>query len=393
MWRNHKSRRGVLLLLAVILAASGCSQDVVEISEIALVEAVGIDYDAERQTYIFSSYCVMPSSLSTERSGKLSNWVLTGNGKTILEAAKSLRSYAGKQLIWQHNKFIVVGEAAARERFYEIMDFVTRNREIRLTSFLMISDDKALDKIKMRMESGELLSNELLGKVHNVKEWGKSVSQSIQDIANWNLDPYRGYVAGRIIAERQPEEKKETLSLKGGAVISSGKLTHWLDGDDAIVVNVLSSGKWRNLQFAHTVKLDSSQFTLFLNVREQQIHTAFRGRNPVIDVSLQFAGTIGELGQGLQTDRVDEIRRMEQATAKSLEETISKSITSFQHDLKIDILGFSTSLSQHHPHEWRAIQKDWKRVYSTMEVNVHAEVNLEKQGMTQYLRNELTDDE
>lgn len=382
-----------LLLLIACLAASGCSPDVTEISEIIIVEAVGIDYDAEHQTFIFSAYCVMPTSLSTEQAGKLSHWVLTASGRSILEAAKSLRSYAGKQLVWQHNKFLVVGEEAGKERFYDIMDFASRNREVRLTSFLLISDGKALDKLKMRIESGELLSNDLLGKIHNVKEWGQAVSQRIQDIVNWSSDPYRGYVTGRIIAARQPEDKKETLSLTGGAVMSDSKLTHWLEGEDAIVVNLFSHQKWKNIQFVKLIKFEGSRFTLFLNLRERKVRTTFQQQRPVVDVTLRFAATIGELGPNLHIDQVDEIRRMEKAAAKSLEASISKSISFFQQDLKTDILGFSTTLSQHHPKEWRAISKDWKRIFSTMEVNVQADVNFEKQGMIQYLRDEHAHDE
>ena len=196
--RRLKNIKIVLIMCSVISLITGCSPDVTEISDIALITAAGIDYNKEKKKYVFTIYSVLPTSTGTEKQGKLSENVLSASGNSILDTAKNLRKRAGKSLIWQHNKFIIIGEDAARQSLYEIIDFLVRNREIRITNYVIVSEGKAADKLNLKAETGDLLSNDLLGKVRNEKEWGKSISQIIQDIANWNSSPYRGFVTGRL---------------------------------------------------------------------------------------------------------------------------------------------------------------------------------------------------
>ncbi|MDG0795317.1 hypothetical protein OMP38_34205 [Cohnella ginsengisoli] len=170
---NRAFLKGALLLAMLFPFAAGCSPDVTEISDLALIMAVGIDYDPKTELYTISAYNVMPGALSTEKSAKLAGWVVSTSGASILETARNLRGLVGNRMIWQHNKFALIGEDAARHSFYGIMDFLMRNRQVRLSSYVIVSEGKASDKLNVKVASGDLLSNDLLGKVRNEKRMGK----------------------------------------------------------------------------------------------------------------------------------------------------------------------------------------------------------------------------
>ncbi|OAS15083.1 Ger(x)C family spore germination protein [Paenibacillus oryzisoli] len=374
------------ILCSITLLLTGCVQDRTEISDIALVTATGIDYDLEKNKYVFTSYCLLPAAKSTDKVGGLSEWVVSATGSSVLDSARNLRSHAGKTLIWQHNKFILIGENAARHSLYEILDFITRNRQVRLTSYLFINDGEAASILNMKSETGDLLFNDLLGKIRNEKEWGKSINQIIQDVANWSINPYRGYVVGRLSISKQSNTTREVLFLNGGAVINKHRMSDWLKGTDVLVVHLLGGKRnWNNQMFTETIPYQSNKVTLFFKVKNQVIQSKFIEGKPSLDIYIQLTSTIGEITGPLPFNNPDTINQLEQEASKHLEKLIQKSVNHLQKDLKVDVLGFSERLKQHHPHEWNLIKNNWNDVYPTMPIQSHAHVEIEKIGLIQNL--------
>ncbi|MBB3153696.1 Ger(x)C family germination protein [Paenibacillus endophyticus] len=375
----------IILSICLLTCTAGCSADVTEISDIALVTATGIDYDKKTKKYTFTSYCLLPTTTSTANTGKLSDWVVSASGSSILDAAKKLRSQVGKTLIWQHNKFIIIGEGAARYSFYEIMDFMIRNRQIRITSFLFVSKGRAVNLLHMNTETEDLLSNDLLGKVRNEKDWGRSISQSIQNIANWNTDPYRGFVAGKISKSRHSFKSKDALSLSGGSVFNHGKWVGWLDEQDVLVVHLLSDkSKWKNLTFSESFPFHDSNVTLHFKLDKQSIQCRDTD-GPTVDIHLSLTSTVGEIEHYLSVDKLDTIIQLEHAASTFLENKIKHSLSHFQKDLNVDVIGFSDLFYQHYPKEWAALKHKWSDIYPTIPVQAHVTVKIDKLGLNQYL--------
>ncbi|KRE64763.1 Ger(x)C family spore germination protein [Paenibacillus sp. Soil750] len=374
-----------LILCSISLFLAGCTQDRIEISDIALVTATGIDYDLDKNRYVFTAYCLLPSSKSTDKTSGLSEWVASATGISILDSAKNLRSRAGKTLTWQHNKYILVGENAARHSLYEILDFITRNRQVRLTSYLFINDGNAADVLNLKSETGDLLFNDLQGKVRNEKEWGKSISQIIQDVANWSINPYRGYVVGRLSTSKQ-SKSSEVLYFNGAAVINKDKMTDWLKGSDVLVVHLLAEKKkWNSLIFNETIPYNSNKVTLFFKVKKKFIQSNFVDGKPSIDIHLDLTSTIGEIAKPLPFANPDTIDQLEQEASKVIEKLIQKSLNHLQKELKVDVLGFSELFKQHHPYEWNRIKNNWNEIYPTIPIQTNVHVAIEKIGLIQNL--------
>lgn len=381
-----KNVKWFLTLCSFLSLLAGCSPDIKEISDIALVMVTGIDYDKESNKYVFTSYCVLPATTSTEKTGKLSEWVASANGDSILDAAKNLRNRAGKSLVWQHNKFFIVGEAAARHSLYEVIDFLTRNRQVRITSYLLVSEGKAEDILNVKSDISELASNVLLGIVRNEKEWGKSYSLMVQKVADRYASPYRGFVLGRLNSSPKSENSRSSLYLKGGAVINKGKFVDWLDGNDVRIVHWLSEkSQWKNYEFTETLDFNSTKVTCFLRVSEREIHSDYVKGMPKLDIKLNLKATLGEMNHHLALSDPVILGQLEQAVSNHVEKIIHASLKHFQQDLKVDLLGFSDHFIQYHPKEWEKLKNEWDDVYPTMSIPVHIVVKIEKLGMSQII--------
>lgn len=381
-----KKVKWFLILCSFLSFLAGCSPDIKEISDIALVMATGIDYDKESNKFVFTTYCVLPATTSTEKTGKLTEWIGSANGDSILDAARNLRNRAGKSLVWQHNKFFIMGEAAARHSLYDVVDFLTRNRQIRISSHLLVSEGKAQDLLNTKSNISELTSNVLLGIVRNQKEWGKSYSLMIHKVADRYSSPYRGFVLGRLSMSPKSDTSQASLLLKGGAVFNKGKFVDWLDGNDVRVVHWLSEkSQWENYEFTETLDFKSKSVTFYLRVSEREIHSDYVNGKPKLDIQLNFKATLAEMNHYLALSDPDILAQLEQVTSKHLEKIIHDKLKHFQQDLKVDLLGVSDYFIQHHPKEWETLKNEWDYVYPTLSIPVHVVVRFEKLGMTQII--------
>ncbi|QGQ97888.1 Ger(x)C family spore germination protein [Paenibacillus psychroresistens] len=376
----------LLIICSLSSLISGCSPDITEISDIALVMATAIDYDIKKHTYIFTGFCVLPSSTSLEASGKLTKWVESSTGDSIMEAAQNLRGRAGKTLIWQHNKFLIIGEDAARHSLYEILDYLDRIRQIRLTSYMMISEGKAADKLKLKPETDDSLTNELMGVIRNEQFRGKSINLLLKDFTNWYPNPYRGLVSGKISNTDPSNHTRKTLSLDGGAIFNKGRFIGWLNKADILSVRLLSEDhQWEKLEFSNTMNFDSSKVSLLYHVSKQKTYSSYSEGSPKVTINLNLKVNLVEMEHTLQINDPKAIQQLENSAARHIEMVLSKSITYFQKDLKIDVLGISDYFIQYHPSGWNKMKDNWDNIFATIPIQLHVNVKIDKLGMIQTL--------
>lgn len=382
-----RNETGILIFCFVILFfITGCSSDVRELNDISLVMTTGIDYDSEQNKYKVTILSIQPKTVGKEENGGHTEWIASATGDSIMDAAKNLRSRAGKRLIWQHNKIIIISKQAANHSFYEIMDFLVRNREMRMTSFLLISDGPAEDKMLVRTETEDLLTNDLLGMIRNEVEWGKSLTFMIKDIINWYTNPHRGFVTGRLITVTLEEKSKKVLALSGASVFQQGKLVGWLTREEAMGVQFLLGNKKKFPDFTITsdyqegVKISTS-----VKVKKNTIRTSFENGKPKIDITLILTGTIVGISKQIKLQNTEELTELEKKVTQDVKSLIEKALSKTQEELGVDVFGFSDKFNQSNPKEWERIKSKWNQTYKNLPVDLHITLTITKLGMIQVI--------
>ncbi|QHW32871.1 Ger(x)C family spore germination protein [Paenibacillus rhizovicinus] len=379
-------KRGLLMLVFTALLA-GCSSDVVEISDVALVMMTAIDYDEKKHLYIFTINCLESSTNNSNNSENKSEWIASASGKSIFEAARNLRSRAGKILVWQHDKFFLLGESAARRSIYEVVDFLTRTRDIRLSSFLIVSEGKATELMRTKAETGDLISNEMLGRINNEQLWGKSLSITIKDIANYYPDPYRGFVTGKLSKFKPIGSKHEVNILSGASVFQNGKLKDWLSKDDTLSMHIIVNKKyWRALEFAEYVPFKSLKVGMRMRVAKRSMKLVQIDGKPGIAIRIRVVGTVTSINHRVNLANPARLRELENESGQYMEKQLKQSLDRFQHQLKTDIVGLSDYIRRYHPNDWKQMSKDWvTNVYPSMPVRIDVDVAIPTIGMSDVL--------
>jgi Ger(x)C family germination protein len=376
----------LFLFGAVLMLTAGCSKDVKEISDIALVMMTGIDYDKETNRYIFTAHCVLPSASSTEKSSKQHEWAASANGVSIMDAARNLRSRAGKTLVWQHDKFFIIGQDAATHAFYDIVDFLTRNRDLRISGYILVSEGKAADKLAVKSDTNDLVANDFLGITANQYLWGKSVSLMVKDVSNMVSNPYRGFVTGRVTVEKPLSSSKEVLALKGGSVFDKGKFVDWLDGRDTIAVYLLSRKReWRKVEFPISIRVGPADVTLLMQFPKKTFHFRETDEGPALDVDVSLKAALMDTDRHLALYQPDTMEQLERTAGKQVEQMMAGSLNYFQKDLRVDVLGLSDYIRQYHPKQWSRMKDKWEDIYPALPVKIHVTAQLSKIGMNELL--------
>ncbi|WP_232278892.1 Ger(x)C family spore germination protein [Paenibacillus sp. 481] len=371
------------LCLCLFVVGPGCSLDVRELDEVSIVMATGIDWDANTNKHRIIVYALQPASKgSSAQSNGLMEWLGAGNGNSVMESAQSLRNRASKKLFWFHNRIFVIGKEAAQHSLPEIVDFLQRNREIRNTSLMLVSDGTAEQMLKVRPETKDLLVNELFGMIRNQDETGKSLGISVKDMINRNANATQGFLTGRLVAYQPKEKSEDVLALEGTSILRNGKFIGWLNSEETAVARLLTDRDTDKVQFTCVIKDGAKPFgaiTSLSTIKSRSIRPYFVRNRPHIDIDFDLLCQINEIANKHTLSQQD-ISTLEQHIETYVQQQVTAIIKKAQQQTRVDYLGFSEQFYKHHPTKWNQLKSNWDDVFATMPVHVNVDLTIWNTG-------------
>lgn len=156
------------VLLAMLLLLGACSGKR-EISDLALVMAVGIDKGEKEGTVKVTAQVARPADARGQTgapSGQSGEavWSVETEGESIFEAIRQMSSFSSRRVFWAHNFIIVINEEVAKEGIGDVIDFFTRNPELRMRTWVAVTPQTASEVIST-VTSLELIPGEALAKL------------------------------------------------------------------------------------------------------------------------------------------------------------------------------------------------------------------------------------
>lgn len=157
----------VTLMIFVVFSLTGCLGKR-EINDLAMVMAVGIDKGENGQVKI-TTQIVRPADSRGSTgapSGQTGDpiWSATAESETLFDAIRNLSTFSSRRVFWAHNYAIVINEDYAREGIGDVVDFFTRNPELRMRTWVMVTPDEA-SKLVSTITGLEVIPGEALNKL------------------------------------------------------------------------------------------------------------------------------------------------------------------------------------------------------------------------------------
>ena len=382
----------LLLVLSLTLTASGC-WDLIELDQIGLVLLVGIDTDEKGDGFEVTIHVEKPVPTNGGNGdggggGTDSIWVASARGQTILDAFRNFRGRAAFTLSFNHTNLFVVGEDLARKGITPVLDVLSRTREIRLNSQILIAQGSAKEFLMTQSDAADTLHEEIEALLQNEVEWSKSVSVEIYRFVMDYLDPGKHPVASRVFtlqpevkmtdpAESNGEEGDDQIIItQGAAVFNDDQLVDWLTGTETMGYRYITGQGGESII---VVPWHSGFASLEIQYQDCSKKLLSGGDVPHMQVRVDFSAVLLEYTGYVDLSDVDKLKELESLAADYMK-SILQSTDRKAKNLGVDFLGYGGILARKNPNYWGEVNEKWREIFPALETSFEVNMQLFNTG-------------
>lgn len=394
----------LLFLTIAVLTGGGC-WDRVEIENVAFVDVMGVDRAGDGNVLV-TFYVVNPAALGKQSGGgggeEPPAYISSIEARDVPQAVSKYAEESPRLVRFKQLQVIIVGEDQARQGVGPVMDFFSRQREMRRSIWLLMAKGKAQDiLVKGKMPPEKLLSagiKTILERqpVHSATRYpivlgdfvtAMSIPGQEPIVSSVEIYPMREATTGGpygedglAAAEGSAAEENNVLAFKGAGVFRDDKLLDFLGPSETrgvlwvqgkvqggrIVVPAPSQGDWASL----AIERESTDV------------------QPVVDNNkVRFIVTIHEEGyitsvdeERLKVSKPEALTLLEQEKEKAITQEVRGAVNKAQ-SLQSDFLGLGDRLYRKYPDVWDKVKNDWNTTWlPQVEVDVSVQCELRHTG-------------
>ncbi|MBQ2798991.1 MAG: Ger(x)C family spore germination protein [Clostridia bacterium] len=356
-----------ILSLVLSLSLSGCVR-YVELSDRAIVQALGIDYIPDRNIYRISmQYFSQTSEGGQNQIDKTQPNVLksVGEGDSILTAAKNASILSGKDLLLSENRLIIIGSELCNEDLSKTLQFFISNYHSHPKTYVCGAENTAEELIDIRFKEGYVSSQRLINLIENASSEGHTVADyAYQIMSSLCNSTGSAYLPRLKISEQktdgtvpkesgegqkggeEEQEAEKTIVLDGGVVFSDKRKSGVIDSESCVGLQFLSN---RMAEYSVTVKDNDNRSTItFFSVRTA-ITPKFNEKSELyFDISVTADGRFDERGGISETDTA-RIMAVKSKAEQEVTALMEKAATDIRENCRSDIFGLEKALRHHYP--------------------------------------------
>ncbi|MFC5405275.1 Ger(x)C family spore germination protein [Cohnella soli] len=388
-------RRKLIVLLASFIALStmtGCWNRR-ELDELAIAVAFGID-KADNGRFLVSAQVVDPSEVAAKRGGGTRTPVVLyqTTGRTIFEALRKMTTGAPRKIYTSHLRILVIQEQLAREGIRKVLDFLSRNHELRSDFFVVVAKgERAENVLKITTHLESIPANLMFSSLKTShKVWaptvGVTLGKLIDDIVREGQQPV---ITGlEIIGEQKAGENKKNaeeisppvqLKYSGLGVFSEDRLVGWLNETESKAYNFIQNYVKSTVGVIECPRGDGD-LSLELMNSKTKVTGHLRNGKPYVNIAMRLEANIGEVGCAIDLTKPDTITEVEKIGGDKVRKFAEETVRKVQEKYGADIFGFGEVMHRSHPRYWKKASKDWEHIFRELQVNVTVDVKIRHIG-------------
>ena len=209
-----------IILIILLLTLSGC-YDYKEINNLAIITAIGIDYEDEEYKITLE----ILNDQNDKESGNIKSYTKTGSNKSLAKALENAADLLSDQANYTHVKLLVLSDTITDGKLQNIIDFFMRSTYFRENFYVISSMDTEPEKIlKNTTDNNPVASTSIIDLLESLDYSSnsgvlKTFDQVVEEIlafgkdtcfSNITLDDEEFQIAGLSIFDKY--EYKDTIS-------------------------------------------------------------------------------------------------------------------------------------------------------------------------------------
>jgi spore germination protein KC len=381
-----KTTRILFILAMSIFLLSGCWNRI-EINDIAIVTAVGLDQEDGKIR--LSLQVAVPSKLgptsgATGGGGENSTFMISDTGATLSEAYRHLQGKLSRRIFFSHSRVLIIGEELAKKGVSHILDFYSRFHEPRMNSYIMFTKGKAFEIIKNKptlesvtAEETRELTKLSVGLSVNIKEF-------LDMLLTEGLEPVAPQFSSEPLEIKGGSEADKTQAIIGAAVFKDDKLVGWMNDSQTRGILWLRDEMELGV-ITVNVPEEKGGGHISTNIIRTETEIVPKIKNGEISIAVNTTSEMNvmENASELNLDDSKNIDKLQSEIEKEVKDRIQSVLDKAKDDLGTDIFGFGEAVYKKYPKQWNdKYKKDWNERFTELEVSIHPTVYVRRIGLT-----------
>lgn len=391
-------------IISIILALSvlpGCWSRR-EIEDLAIISAMAIDRVNLRgqEKFRVAIQVVRPGQLGGGQrrgdgggGGKSPGWLAAGFGETMYDAVRNLGTRSSRSMVLYHDRVIIIGEKTARQGMAEVLDFISRHKDIRLRTWIVLTEGEALPVLQSTPEMEKLLSDEISEiLIRTAPRVSKGFAVDLREFISAMVTPGIDAVATKLevmnvteVAGEDPAvrvgEALKSVRLHGLAVFRRDRLVGWL-GDNETKGFLYIKGRTGSGIIPVKVGGEEEREISFLMTRaKSKIIARVEGGKVSVTVKIEAEGDLAETESTKPIAAPEMLAQVNRDVAREIRSMALAAVKKAQKEYKADIFGFGQKVHKADPKYWHQVEDKWNDIYPTVDVKIQVTAQIRRTGM------------
>lgn len=349
-----------VILIIILLMCTGCF-DYKEISDLAIVSAIGIDY-------IDNEYVISMEVLNDQEkeSSTTKSFVKTATAKTLTEAIDKVSDKLPKQSTFSHMNLLILGNNIINNNLEDIIDLFLRNTYFR-ESFYIIGTTNTPEELLNNTSKDISVASDAITRI--LENMSYSTNANILIDFQKFINTYFKFGKDNTISNVVIRDKD--FIIDGMFILDDLKYKTILDNEMAKMYNVLTNN-FKRATFSK--KYDNDYFTVGLSDGKIKISVSDK-----IYINGDIEGRIIDNDPNFDIRNTRVINKLNKDFTKIIND-LSKEFINYSKEYNSDILGLSNKYYQ----AKRIKDED---IFTSLEVESNISFKISKKGLTYEIRN------
>lgn len=373
----------VILLIFLTFICTGC-YNYKELNELGIVSAMGISKDGD----LYNLDIQLVNVLDSEKSGlnKSPITVISGQGETIFEAARSMNKKTSKVFFLADVDYVFLDQSVLNDGLDEIMDFLIRDTRLSLNFLVVTStENKSLDILSSISHFDTNSANNLYDAIMNSEtRYGGINSLHVRELIN-NYYAKGKYTIFPNVYIKDTSKSSENDSLedsKSESYVEVKNMVFFKDNEAIELTDEETKGvnflrnKIKNATL--TIECDGGYFTI------ETLESKMKLKSKLNIDQLNVKGNVGAeivyYGCKDNLDNADVLKSISKKAEKEVESYITKAFNKSKK-YNYDFLGLGNYIYKNNYKYFDFENKDWnKDGLNKLNLKYNIDVSLYKQG-------------
>lgn len=355
--------------------------------------ALGID--THENGYVISAQVLNSAEVGSKKGGSTGSLpVVTYKsvGKTIPDALQRTLSMAPRMPYLSHVRVLVFGEDMARSGVSDVLDYISRNHQLRSDFFMLVAKNgKASEILEVVTPFEYVPANSLYSSILiSEKKWaatGKvTIQQFVTELKRNGSDPVLSGVqlSGSLVEGQSMENVKKInpstlLQHTGLGVFKGDRLVGWLGEPPSKTVNYVLNKVDTTAGYISCP--DSGIVGFAVNRADTTLDVALNAEGiPEFSAELEIEADVNAVQCQIDISQPAVIDELEKDIEDKYNANLRKHIEGVQQRYGSDVFGFGEVLHRKYPDVWKKYRDHWGKSFKTMSIRVDADVAIRRIG-------------